>query len=270
MKSNERHYGAGRLVPSLLVFGVLPRFPSIGTELPNQTDRMRCLAIARQEMATISAELRIRRALKAKVPPAADYILAPGDLVRVRRESDRKLFGPYPVTRVTGKNVFIYRDGHEVQHHLVQVVPERTLNGDSTLQLVRDQLSRVTCPASRQPRSNDVNITSVLHPADPRCRSSMFQKAKLEEFEGLERRGVWVPVQESNVPPDANIIGSRFVCTLKKCRNGEPRGACSLYRARRQRQRKGPTRTHMLDIVAVLPAHNCKYSCHIRLQNVDA
>ena len=38
------------LVPSLLVLGVLPRFPSLRTKLPNQTDCMRALSAARAEM----------------------------------------------------------------------------------------------------------------------------------------------------------------------------------------------------------------------------
>ena len=61
------------LVPSLLVFGVLPRFPPFNTELPGQAppvlvtqcppDRMRALQMARAEMETISAELSLQRAL---------------------------------------------------------------------------------------------------------------------------------------------------------------------------------------------------------------
>ena len=55
------------LVPSLLVFGALPRFPAFNTTLPNQEQRMRALQIARSEMETVSSELRLRRALLSRV-----------------------------------------------------------------------------------------------------------------------------------------------------------------------------------------------------------
>ncbi len=79
--------GPNGLVPSLLVFGMVPRFPAVNSKLPHQVVRMRSLEIARTEMATIVAELRIIEALRSLVSPAARYILAPGAKVRVNRET---------------------------------------------------------------------------------------------------------------------------------------------------------------------------------------
>jgi hypothetical protein len=65
--------GPEGLVPSLLVFGVLPRFPATQTSLPNQKDRMEALSAARSEMETITSELRLAEAMHRNVPPAAHW-----------------------------------------------------------------------------------------------------------------------------------------------------------------------------------------------------
>jgi hypothetical protein len=66
--------GPEGLVPSLLVFGVLPRFPATQTSLPNQKDRMEALSTARSEMETITSESRLAEAMHRNVPPAASGI----------------------------------------------------------------------------------------------------------------------------------------------------------------------------------------------------
>ena len=47
------------LVPSLLVFGTLPRFPLTDSNVVAQKERMRVLSCARKEMETIVAQRRI-------------------------------------------------------------------------------------------------------------------------------------------------------------------------------------------------------------------
>lgn len=79
--------GPEGLVPSLLVFGVLPRFPSVNTELPDQIARMEALGKARAEAATITAQLRVRKAMLSKVPRNVDLVLQRGDMVRVFRST---------------------------------------------------------------------------------------------------------------------------------------------------------------------------------------
>ena len=66
------------LVPSLLVFGVLTIFPPFDTELPGRADRMGALQMARGEMETISAELRLRIALILRIPETSNHNLEAG------------------------------------------------------------------------------------------------------------------------------------------------------------------------------------------------
>lgn len=71
-----------RLVPSLLVFGVVPSFPTVHAELPAQRERLAALDAARKEMETVTSELRLQQALRSKPPPATGYHIELGDNVQ--------------------------------------------------------------------------------------------------------------------------------------------------------------------------------------------
>jgi hypothetical protein len=71
-------------VPVTLVFGIIPR---IGTKLPKQPERVQAMISARKEMREIVAKLKISRSLRRAVPPAADNVFSPGDLVLVFQEN---------------------------------------------------------------------------------------------------------------------------------------------------------------------------------------
>lgn len=47
------------LVPSRIVFGILPRFPMLSTDLPNQKSRMEAIESAQAEISLIVAERRV-------------------------------------------------------------------------------------------------------------------------------------------------------------------------------------------------------------------
>ena len=81
---------------------------------------------ARSEMAIISAELRIRKALSSRVPRNADLGIEVGELVRVFRETDKYNFGSYPVIRVAGTHVFIIDNHREVKFNKQHVLPTST------------------------------------------------------------------------------------------------------------------------------------------------
>lgn len=99
-KSLNDTMGPNGLVPTLLVYGMLPRLPVAESDFPDQQACMRALPVSRREMETIVAQLRINQALRARISAAANYIISPGDLIRVFRETDRKIHGPYTVLRV--------------------------------------------------------------------------------------------------------------------------------------------------------------------------
>ena len=68
---------------------------------------MESLSAARMEMATISAEQRIRTALVSHLPRNADLKIEVGEKARVFRETYKRYTGPFFVIRVDGKQAFV-------------------------------------------------------------------------------------------------------------------------------------------------------------------
>lgn len=203
--------GPEGLVPSYLVFGVIPTFPAFNTELPSQRDRMAAISSARSEMATISAKLRIQQALRSKLPPATEYIAHPNDMVFVFRERDKNWHGPFKVTKVDRKEVFVEIDGQVKHFNISQILPDRNGFHDSELNRLKESIEQFQ--SSNPPPG--IFLTEVLEPGDSRANLPQFNVAKLKELEGLARRGVFEIVAKDDVPEDANILGSRFVLSIK-------------------------------------------------------
>ena len=90
VKAANDTLGPDGRVPSRLVYGVDPALQVVNAHLPAQRERMAALEAAKREMATISAELRIQQALRAKLPPATRYDIKPGDDVLVYREKENE------------------------------------------------------------------------------------------------------------------------------------------------------------------------------------
>ena len=97
MNDNMGHNG---LVPSYLVFGCVPRFPSVDSKLPEHQSRMEALPRALQEMITVASELRVQKALACRVPRYAELKIELGDKIRIYCRTDKKYVGQYTVIRV--------------------------------------------------------------------------------------------------------------------------------------------------------------------------
>jgi len=64
-------------------------------------------------------------------------------------------------------------------------------------------------------------LTEVVLPGDPCVRTTRFREAATKEVGGLRDRGTFTTVREADVPRAANIIGGRFVNTLKQVGTAE-------------------------------------------------
>lgn len=51
---------------------------------------MNALSLAGEEMASITAELRVKRALMSNLPPVSKHLIRPGDEVKVYRENSKR------------------------------------------------------------------------------------------------------------------------------------------------------------------------------------
>lgn len=209
-KAMNDSLGPEGLVPSLLAFGALPRFPPAPTSLPNHVDRMEAMNIARLEMANITAQLRVQQALKSKLPPATTYKISPGGQVYVHKEGAEKWVGPYEVTKTFDKVVFVARPDKEAQYSIDHVLPVQEANGNGLLHQVFHGLGTAT---SHQPPS--ILLTEVLAPNDPRSDSPQVLRAKEKEIAGLIDKGTFEVVVREEVPDGANILGGRMVLSIK-------------------------------------------------------
>ena len=209
--------GPEGLVPTYLVYGTFPSFPICRNAPPSQEDRMRALATARAEMATITSEPRVMRALKSKLPPATQYDIQAGDHVLVYQEGTGgygrrvgQYVGPFRVEKITGKQVFVRRNNRVSQYSITHVIPDPAERGDRELQTMLHAMQQF-----RTPEPNGVFVTEVISLKDPRANSVRFEEAKRKELQGLFERGVFDIVCREELPPSANVSGGRFVLAVK-------------------------------------------------------
>lgn len=108
--------GPAGLVPTLLVFGVMPRLPIHPKNLPDQRDWMNAMKLARAEMSRITANERMRTALSRNAPAAAGAEYRIADQVLVYREKPvNKWVGPFAIVNVQGKTGFVDVNGKATQ-----------------------------------------------------------------------------------------------------------------------------------------------------------
>lgn len=107
LKAMNDTNGENGLVPSLLTFGIIPRFPIISTDLPAQRERMQTLAGAQMEMNAIVSERRTMQVLTKWVPQSVDAVYAVYDKVLVYREIPKKWEGPFVVTKIEGSIITV-------------------------------------------------------------------------------------------------------------------------------------------------------------------
>jgi hypothetical protein len=102
-KAINETIGTDRIVPTLLVYGSMPRFCAAGLDarLQPNSERFRCMTTARAEYTRIVNHQRVQRLLRTRVPPAADRQLHIGQHMFVCREKERKYCGPFAILNMS-------------------------------------------------------------------------------------------------------------------------------------------------------------------------
>lgn len=67
------------LVPTLLVYGIIPRLPVLAPDFPDHRSRMRVLQVDRREYASIVEGLRISQPKRSRTPESEKLIINPID-----------------------------------------------------------------------------------------------------------------------------------------------------------------------------------------------
>lgn len=80
LKGMNDTMGSSGLVPTMLVFVLLPMLPIFSTDLPSQRLRLVTPITVRHGMETIVASKRLYRALAIRSPLATRYSISPGDM----------------------------------------------------------------------------------------------------------------------------------------------------------------------------------------------
>lgn len=240
--------GSNGLVPTMLVFGVLPRIPIIPIKLPDQVNRLKLMRDARKEMSQLIAKSKLTKALKMNVPSAAHKDLKIGDPVLVYRESPvNKWIGPFKILNIDKKMAYLDYNGElklysidklKLYNESLQSLPpapnpsadqmetSKNIDDEYNMDLLKEIESIISNRENESlPRSrladdllhglHEAHLTNILGTKDPECASPRFENAKADEIDGLSRRGTWKVIKRSELPPKSNVLGGRFVLTLK-------------------------------------------------------
>ena len=188
VKARNDTMGPEGFVHSYLGLGCIQRFPAVDSTVPNQKYLMNSLEKARNEMATIVAELRLKTALASRVTQNSDLSIAAGDLGRVFRKTDKRYVGLFPIIQVDGKQVFVLQGNREVQFSIHQVLLaadyDAILYGQNLVDTLHCALPFLcSTHESRKRRdrksSSNILITEVLHHSDKE-----YGVTKLKRLEG--------------------------------------------------------------------------------------
>jgi hypothetical protein len=216
VKAMNDTIGENGLVPSLLVFGMIPRFPILTSEIPHQQERMRILQVAQAEMNSIAAERRIVQASKSAVPAAADRVYQVGEEVLVYREKESTWAGPYADKNIDERILLVYDPGSNYvqRFNVAQNKPYfRDLpdtDPEDQSEILHSMLSKfISDDGANISPAYSIHLTEVLCPGDP--RAELFRPAKEKEIAGLIERGTWKVDLRSQLPENANIMNGRFV-----------------------------------------------------------
>lgn len=241
--------GTHGLVPSLLVFGVLPRFPVAPSALPSQRERMMAVHTARATLLQHLARTRVLRALRSRVPAAADADIRAGAAVLVYRERPvDKWEGPYPVVATNGKQVWLLVSGRPKQFSIDKVKlyvaesapappsprPDATSQaGQSDAATVAGEPSNTV--AERSPARQERDMGDLL--------DSVIAG---DQFLTSTRRGLvlWVASIERAAP---SVVDAAVTEVLEP---GDPRANTPAFRAARKEEADGLRLRRTWDVVA--------------------
>ena len=193
VKAMNDSAGPKGLVPTLLVFGVMPRIPIVPMALPVQVQRMKAMLKARDEMTTIIAGSQMKKALRSNAPGAAMADIPIGSEVLVYKEKPiDKWVGPHKVLDINGKMLHVEINGRatllsidkvkhlrrpDIQHRTPQSlqVPERNLETDED---IVGELRHITS----QMRVNELEPPSLIDGAPPSDPLSADDNISAREF----------------------------------------------------------------------------------------
>lgn len=224
--------GPEGLVPTLLVFGAIPR-PATVEPAKCQMERARALEKAMDAVTREQAKRRIALGLKSKSPKGVEHStelrkLPAGAKVYVFRQKTKKWEGPFIFVEIQGETV------------TVQLPAGRKIFRSSVVKPVVRSTFRETAPYNNNVSRKEQNttneqepnfaftsfseqLTHVLYGASKmevhgKESAHLFSESRKKEWLGLLENGTFKIVKRSNVPKGTRIYGCRFVDSVKTVR----------------------------------------------------
>ncbi|KAA8490576.1 Copia protein [Porphyridium purpureum] len=196
--------GPENIIPSLLVFGTVPRL-SLHARVAQhdsgetQVERISAMQLAREEWAAIASHIKLKAAQNSRVPefPNEENELRPGIAVLVRRERSSEWTGGW-----TGPYVVVWVDKERAA---VGVVQPSSVSSDRarTLTFSIHNIKVYHPPNALAPLSTIFAITEEQE-------SSAWEEADMNEILGVLQRQTLQPVSFESIPRGANILGARM------------------------------------------------------------
>jgi hypothetical protein len=185
--------GPNGLVYSLPVFDMVPRFPIIDANVPDQQPRGLAMKVSREEYHNVVAEMSVKAALLHNAPAAADKQYKEGDLVLAKYENRDTWDGHFDVVAVDDK-ILTVKDPNNLKRWKSTRYQQRS-NKQQVRPYVHDEgeLPTYLVDQMLSPLSNDAilsaHLTEILSPTDPSQNDQKFIDAKQKEIAGLVERG---------------------------------------------------------------------------------
>lgn len=242
--------GPDGLVPTLLLFGTTPRIslPNLCNMGPTNRARFKAMDAARREMETITAQRRVKLALKHNIgPDSPQYEF--GDKVRCYREKHKKWMGPYIVHSFDNNRTVHVTINNEIVPLSTSVVKRVTEEEESTNQPPYPQneptnessqesnnaddpdydpsLNLIVEKASETFLASSIGSKEISHFLNngvstvyatvvvKNKRDPRFNDAKKKELQELVNKGTYEFVREEDIPHNPTILQSRFVLAIK-------------------------------------------------------
>jgi hypothetical protein len=239
--------GPDGLVPTLLVFGTYPRLSESDPPSPNITQRAIAVRKAMQELVKLRARRQITDALGQRNGPKVERLhdLAIGSDVLVWRVHDKAWTGPYRLLSIEGEDVTVEVNSRPTRFRTTAVKPYLEEPVDPTDDLIgdvqpdrpiADPTSDPTIVVQLEPTNQgalepkpkrgrgrprkyprgDANLANQdPEPANIALTRTPFEESRRKELDGLFDHGVFEVVDRTDLPPDSQIFGSRFVDEIK-------------------------------------------------------
>lgn len=212
--------GPEGFTPAILAFGAQPRLPIGNYDQQPQTslNQMDLMTTARREYEAIIAGLRAERAIHTSSPNEIVADITPGDEVLVYREK-KGWDGPYTFLYRDGR-LSVVLDGKGVEHLFQNTMlkPYRR-----PYLPIKDLLNPVDTASNHSCNAVNANLVEVVYDEN----DMRFVESRQKEYDGIVAKGGVKIVNREDLPKDANLVGNRYVLTIKNPNTPE-----EIYKAR--------------------------------------